>query len=311
MVQFVKQSVEALGIAPADEKSALLMIEKAGRTAYKSEERITEGSALKFVSHLKSVGHLSVLEHSNIVLQLSRGIAGEAFIYGTFKKRAAYHAIWPLEDRSTFIAGNIRAWLETLDKLNAAARWASKALYYAIAPKLNEYFPALFQAVEVPVDFQWVSRKVDLCNEADQIRFLKTHGESDLPAFVFRITTDRGITHEIVRHRVLSFTQESTRYVNYGNRGVTLILPEEYDYGISATLKDADAAYGNMLYHGLRPQIARDVLPNLLKAEIVVSGRWSGWKHFIELRDSSGAHPRIQKIARAIREYFEELGLTI
>ena len=101
--------------------------------------------------------------------------------------------------------------------------------------------------------------------------------------------------------------------MNYGGKGLTLIRPKEYDAtdARSYCYKDISVFYEGMLYSNLKPQIARDVLPNLLKTEIVVSGRWSGWKHFIELRDNKAAHPRIQKIGRQVREYFEELGLAV
>jgi thymidylate synthase (FAD) len=62
---------------------------------------------------------------------------------------------------------------------------------------------------------------------------------------------------------------------------------------------------------GLRPEIARDILPNLLKSEIFVSGRWSGWEHFIRLRESKQAHPRIRSIAREVRKYFESIDLRL
>ncbi len=125
---------------------------------------------------------------------------------------------------------------------------------------------------------------------------------------------------------MFSFTQESTRYVNYGNRGMELILPEElfdsYDEAKGeVTPGDPLAAqwieraellfswYREDLARGLRPEIARDILPNLLKSELFVSGRWSGWKHFIMLRDSSQAHPRIRFLAKEVRKYFHGLGL--
>ena len=131
----------------------------------------------------------------------------------------------------------------------------------------------------------------------------------------------------MVRHRVLSFTQESPRYVNYQNRGMTLILPEElrvfYDPATELFVTDHPlvqswtqraetlyAWYQDDLKRGLKPQIARDILPNLLKSDIFVSGRWSGWTHFIGLRDSSQAHPRIRDIAREVRTHFETLGLV-
>jgi thymidylate synthase (FAD) len=125
---------------------------------------------------------------------------------------------------------------------------------------------------------------------------------------------------------VFSFTQESTRYVNYGNRGMVLILPEELYSSYDAVkcgpspddllgsewLKRAEVLfnwYREDLARGLRPEIARDILPNLLKSELFVSGRWSGWKHFILLRDSSQAHPRIRFLAKEVRKYFAGLGL--
>jgi thymidylate synthase ThyX len=107
---------------------------------------------------------------------------------------------------------------------------------------------------------------------------------------------------------------------------MVLIVPEElynaYDEG-KCTLDSGDLLAGEwrkraeLIFHwykedlarGLRPEIARDILPNLLKGEIFVSGRWSGWKHFIMLRDSSHAHPRIRFLAREVRKYFESVGL--
>ena len=69
--------------------------------------------------------------------------------------------------------------------------------------------------------------------------------------------------------------------------------------------------YQGDLERGLRPEMARDILPNLLKSEIFVSGRWSGWEHFIRLRESRQAHPRIRVIARGVREYFESIGMNV
>ena len=191
---------------------------------------------------------------------------------------------------------------------------------------LNSHFPALFPAPAPGDSGSSAPRPISLVSEAEQLALLKENPASDLPVFVFRFVCDRGITHEVVRHRVFSFTQESTRYVNYGNRGMVLILPEElyncYDDEKGELAADDLLAgewrkraeilfhwYGEDLSRGLRPEIARDILPNLLKSELFVSGRWSGWKHFIRLRDSALAHPRIRFIAKEVRKYFEGLGL--
>jgi flavin-dependent thymidylate synthase len=328
-VQFIKSSVSAYGLAPCDQARALRLVELCGRTAYKSEEKITEDSARKFALMLKSQGHLSVLEHSNIVLKVEKDPAAQipvgpnpiAFddIYDALPERIAFHRIFPVDSGSGFImAGNFRAWIETLEHLKRMEH-----IYDFMLRHLSRFFPAFFehdgQAEAIP-------SRVSLMAEEEQLELLKTDPTLDLPVFVFKFVCDRGITHEVVRHRVFSFTQESTRYVNYGNRGMVLILPEELYNSYDQTkgeLAPDDLLAGEwrkraeVLFHwykedlarGLRPEIARDILPNLLKSELFVSGRWSGWKHFIMLRDSSQAHPRIRFLAREVRKYFAGLGL--
>ncbi|MFZ0931938.1 MAG: FAD-dependent thymidylate synthase [Syntrophobacteraceae bacterium] len=328
-VQFVKSSVSAYGLAPCEENRALRLVELCGRTAYKSEEKITENSAKKFVLMLKSHGHLSVLEHSNIVLKVEQDPAVQipggpepitfAGIVNELPDRLGFHRIFPVNSGSGFImAGNFRAWIETLDRLKRLEH-----VHGFLLRSLNRFFPALF-----PGDGQVESipSRASLVGDEEQLELLKTDPYFDLPVFVFRFICDRGITHEVVRHRVLSFTQESTRYVNYENKGMVLILPEElhnsYDEAKGELAPDDLLAgewrkraevlfhwYKEDLARGLRPEIARDILPNLLKSEIFVSGRWSGWKHFILLRDSSQAHPRIRFLAKEVRKYFAGLGL--
>ena len=328
-VQFVKSSVSAYGLAPCDENRALQLIELCGRTAYKSEEKITEGSARKFVLMLKSQGHLSVLEHSNIVLKVEKDPAAQipggpdpitfADIVDALPDRLGFHRIFPVDSGSGFLmAGNFRAWMETLDRLKRLEH-----VHGFLLRSLNMFLPALF-----PADGQAeaIPSRASLVGEEEQLELLKTDPYFDLPVFVFRFVCDRGITHELVRHRVFSFTQESTRYVNYENKGMVLILPEElynsYDTAKGELAPDDLLAgewrkraevlfhwYREDLARGLRPEIARDILPNLLKSEIFVSGRWSGWKHFILLRDSSQAHPRIRFLAKEVRKYFAGLGI--
>jgi thymidylate synthase (FAD) len=333
-VRFVKSSVAAFGAAPADESAALRLIELCGRTAYKSEDKITEDSAKKFVLMLKSHGHLSVLEHSNAVLKIQNDPAAPAGTEGaaiTFERmlealgqRLSFHRLYRLGSGEGFLmAGNFRAWLDTLDCLKEDG-----GLRDFLLRSLGGFFPSIFPGQQALGQEQLRVCRASLVDAREQLELLKSGLSLDLPVFVFKFVCDRGITHEVVRHRVFSFTQESTRYVNYGNRGMVLILPEELygcfdeQKGELTTDKDPLADrwlkraqtlfgwYGEDLGRGLRPEIARDILPNLLKSELFVSGRWSGWKHFITLRDSSQAHPRIRFIAQEVRRYFEGLGLT-
>ena len=328
-VRFVKSSVSHFGLAPSDENSALRLIELCGRTAYKSEDKITEDSAKKFVTMLKSHGHLSVLEHSNIVLKVETETSAQvpegpapityADMLEALQDRLAFHLLFPVNSGSGFLmTGNFRAWIETLARLKRR-----KPVHDFLYWNMNRFFPALFpgtrQAKAIP-------SRSSLVREDEQLELLKTVPSLDLPVFVFKFVCDRGITHEVVRHRVFSFTQESTRYVNYRNKGMVLVLPEElyssYDEAKGELSPESLLAgewmkRAELIFHwyrediarGLRPEIARDILPNLLKSEIFVSGRWSGWKHFILLRDSSQAHPRIRFLAKEVREYFAGLGL--
>jgi thymidylate synthase (FAD) len=126
----------------------------------------------------------------------------------------------------------------------------------------------------------------------------------------FRIITDRGITHEIVRHRLASYAQESTRYCNYskekfGNE-LTFIEPPgmttaQYNHW-KLTCQECEDGYLEMLLFGASPQIARSVLPNCLKTEIIMTANFREWRHFITLRSSKAAHPQIRPIAQAIWE---------
>lgn len=335
-IRFLETDVFPCGMAPSDEDAALRTVEACGRTAYKSEDKITEDSARAFVLMLKKHGHLSVLEHSNIALRVasdpSEGAPPKtpgggdlgAFLQNLLGPRNAYHRLHSSEEDvsdAVIISGNIRAWVETLDYLRRGA----VPHHQLFARSIKRFFPVLFEAEEVTG--KALPFEVSLVKEDEQLAILKEDLSSDLPVFIFKIVCDRGITHEIVRHRVLSFTQESTRYVNYKNKGMTLILPEELqpfydpktqDFTKNSPLVEKWKARGEAMFEwyqedlvrGLRPEIARDILPNLLKSEIFVSGRWSGWKHFLDLRDSRQAHPRIRYIAGKVRSYFDSIGLS-
>jgi thymidylate synthase (FAD) len=133
----------------------------------------------------------------------------------------------------------------------------------------------------------------------------------------FRIVTDRGITHEIVRHRLASYSQESTRYCNYsknkfGNQ-ITVLIPglgepmsPELFLEWEEAMNDAERHYFNMLEKGAKPQIARSVLPTCLKTEIVMTCNLREWTWFLEKRLAPAAHPDIRPIAYAIWKHLYE-----
>lgn len=128
-----------------------------------------------------------------------------------------------------------------------------------------------------------------------------------------RIICDRGVTHEMVRHRLGSYSQESTRYVNY-KEGIVVIKPifweediPEYNawYGAMCSINNV---YGRLIKAGCKPEEARSVLPNSLKTEIVVTYNMREWRHFFWLRTSKGAHPQIRQVAiMALKQMQEEV----
>lgn len=122
-----------------------------------------------------------------------------------------------------------------------------------------------------------------------------------------RIVCDRGLTHELVRHRLVSYTQESTRYCSYADEKfegeISVILPSdirpgtvEYAYWHKA-VSAAEENYMNMLkVCKLSPQIARSVLPTCLKTEIVCTANLQEWRHILKLRTSKAAHPQMREL---------------
>lgn len=132
----------------------------------------------------------------------------------------------------------------------------------------------------------------------------------------FRIVTDRGITHEIVRHRLASYSQESTRYCNYGKekfgKEISVVRPPgllgtaAYEVWKTAMVS-AELDYFRLLEAGAKPQIARSVLPTCLKTEIVMTANFREWSDsFLHLRLAPAAHPQIRVIAYWIWEALNE-----
>lgn len=123
-----------------------------------------------------------------------------------------------------------------------------------------------------------------------------------------RVNCDRGVSHEIVRHRLGSYSQESTRYVNYKD-GIEVVDPIFWpDHDASDNIQMckvlwenamnfAEECYRKMITHGASPEQARTVLPNSLMTEIVMTYNLREWRHFFWIRGMKGAHPQIREIA--------------
>lgn len=130
-----------------------------------------------------------------------------------------------------------------------------------------------------------------------------------------KLICDRGVTHEIVRHRIASYSQESTRYCNYtkdkfGNE-ITFIRPffwaeDEEKYAVwKNTMQEIENAYFKLTELGAKPEEARSILPNSVKTEIAVTMNIREWRHFFRLRTAERAHPQMRECALPILNDFK------
>ena len=152
-----------------------------------------------------------------------------------------------------------------------------------------------------------------------KIMSLGHHSIFEHEKITVRIVCDRGVTHEIVRHRLAAYSQESTRYCNYSQdkfgREITVINPfffndRQNPLGKYALWKQAcefaESSYFSLLDCGVSPQEARSVLPNSLKTEIVVTYNLREWAHFFNLRADGAAHPQMRQIAIPLLQLFKK-----
>ena len=184
-----------------------------------------------------------------------------------------------------------------------------------------------------PIDADFVLRHIERCgrtcyqsfdkaDETSHLRFLKhivsRHHESVIEHFSVSVKfiMDRAIANELVRHRLASFSQESTRYCCYakdkfGNE-ISVIKPVMLDENSPAYqtwyrgMEQIEQAYLKMLDEGQTPETARSVLPCCLKTEIVVSANLREWKHIFSMRCSEAAHPDIRFLMRDLKAEFQK-----
>lgn len=125
-----------------------------------------------------------------------------------------------------------------------------------------------------------------------------------------KFTVDRGVSHELVRHRIASFAQESTRYCNYSkdkfDNGITFIKPFFFENASERyveweeAMNIAEQTYLKLLDLGATPQEARSVLPNSTKTEITITANYREWRNFFKLRTAKAAHPQMTQVTRPL-----------
>lgn len=278
-MQIIKPSVEFFGVVPTDYTNALRFIEMAGRTCYKSEGKITADSAEGFVKRLIKAGHLAMVEHSNFVVRLrnyevSRNQkAPDAYGVGKYFNTYA-------DNDFTYISGNLTAWAQLASKHPTSAGVVPFRIIYG----------DLFGWENVYLFSDW-----QVCPH-DEI-------PPALHRYSAKFICDRGVSHELVRHRPCSFAQESTRYVNYGGKDMEFVEPAGFEEWTPAQItmfvgscEFSEKRYRWFIDSGLKPQQARAVLPNALKTEIVVTADAAEWRHIKRLRTDKAAHPDMVRV---------------
>ena len=308
-MKLIKSSFEILEQAPGIQ-GVKKQIERAGRTCYKSEDKITDTSCEEFVSRMVNSGHGAMLEHGTVYLTVPGDAEDLDGVYTDFVENP-YSKVND-DGYNLHITTNYRVLVE------------------------NNWLYAL--------DYQ--------CEPTE-------HHEKRITV---KFICDRGVSHEFVRHRTMSFAQESTRYCNYSkkdkfNEEITFIKPiwleestmsshdwesrimiesnfdedgvwyeECYKYTgdpriknsswqwnsadwFYHQLKSSETTYLQLLKQGWKAQEARAVLPNSLKTELIMTGFVSDWKHFFKLRCHSTAHPDARALAIPLQDKFIELNL--
>lgn len=280
------------------ENDPLKKIEKCGRLCYKSEDKITEDSAEKFVANIIKRGHEAVLEHASFIFQVSYNV------YEDLREKVMFvENRYPVKMYLRFtdsdgyvVSGNVRAWRDFF-------------CFAGVPPYMNDFVeanPILFSEFKSDFPFNLKGRKWSIRQiSADEL--VSTYQRLVHEDISVKFICDRGVTHEIVRHRPASFCQESTRYCNYSNGKfggeITVIKPCFFKENSTRYLnwfvacESAETAYNAILEDGGTPQEARDVLPNSLKTELIMTAPLMEWCHFFNLRMSPAAHPQMQEVA--------------
>lgn len=293
-MKLIDSSYEIIEPKSYDLGSVFKHIELCGRVCYKSEDKITSDSSTKFVDRMIKSGHTSTLEHGTI------------YLYREFE----------LPAQNTTTSGEYNVEYYT---------WAQpyKDNPYSVVSFL--YRKDGIAQVYVTTNYRVV---IENALEDDLQYMVDQPMDHHERRYTVRFVCDRGVSHEFVRHRHFSFSQESTRYCNYskdkfGNE-ITFIKPRFLDdsklalYGsyhtvirdkspesiFIASLNNAEKDYIDLIELGWKPQEARAVLPNALKTELIMTGFASDWEHFFSLRDDSRAHPDAQKLAKPLHEEF-------
>lgn len=313
-------------------------IEKIGRTCYKSEDKITDDSAVKFVKGLCSRKHYAMIEHywvhmryTGLYEDLMKGLSMFAKVDCGLLGEATdiLRHVYITEYGDTYISAPLRVFFDMVSALGACDLNVTpiNSVVDEMLSCVGNYFPEIFPqcfSYRNTRHFQ-IMPEEDFCDDLynelyDSPKNLREQEIMKHKTHTVLFVCDRGVSHELVRHRPCSFAQESTRYCNYSKDkfggDITFILPFFFDTGHDdsrvyeawkTSCEVAERKYFELLGYGSTPQEARSVLPNSLKTEIIMTCNETEWQHIVNLRakGTTGApHPQMKEI---MQPWYEEL----
>ncbi len=295
-----------------DKQSLPVRIEGCGRICYKSEDKISQDSAEPFIRSIIKHGHNSVTEMAVLTLKIQYDTETVASKF--FNLMPKFLIVDKVEKKELLVSGSVRAFRE-LYQANPNVKMVK-----AITEYLSRRHPLFYEDL--------LSERGLLKQEGVKVEKLPLETVDSFPAELLArhrhvavlFVVNRAVTHEIVRHRPVSYLQESQRYCRYsqdkfGNE-VTFIKPmffkkgtEEYSLWEKA-MQDTEKIYLKLLETS-SPQAARTVLPNSCKTEIITFANLLEWLHIFKLRTSKGAEPSMREVMIPLLHKFQEKYPTI
>ena len=265
------------------------IIEQAGRTCYKSEDKITEVSAKEFVDRMINSGHGAMLEHGTVYLKITYkdiDFTTLCIFYGKNKYSVLNHSE---DNKIYYITTNYRVLIEN-NHLNDLKYLCEPTEYHEkrITVKFITDQGILREFTRHRV-FSFAVESTRYCNYSKnrfshEITFIQPNWISDKDVENYHM--DFGY-----------FTDQDTNHITAVNRFIS-------------ALKNAEYFYMELIKLGWNPQQARNILPPATKCDMVMTGFVSDWKHFFELRDAASAHPQAQELAHSLHETFIQRGLV-
>lgn len=283
------------------------VIEYAGRACYRSTSKM--GLAPDFIPARIREGHNDILEHSWLSLVADIPYPAEFF------KRCRFLWADPVGDEQYLVSGGFRAWLDYFKQDSGVLSECALA-----APSIfDEKIEPAADGQPIPIAPRRVGQaKVVMLSVHKPIHAYDMRNGADHCAATFMIEgVSRTFSHQLVRHRLGSFSQESQRYVDLEKGGWSAITPPairgdaQKDTVFSAFWAQAELTYKALRELGARKEDARFVLPSAAETRLVVTLSLSGWQHFLALRDAKDAQWEIHGVAQAVKAMLLEAGLPV